>query len=303
MPLAHHFVALLAVIILFHAVPSNAECDALPVTVNATLRGEAASGASRQDLVIEVPAAGMLSLDVSSPRNSSPRLHLERASPGCPGALPIAKTILVAESPRSWALAVQAPGSLYFALASDDPRLSLPGFKLRVAFAPEPGASIEVGDDSIFVKDVDPWEDDIVLPRPPQGAVVSFEDFLAIRYYDLCSSGELDDHGDNLLCATPLQPGKLVVAKLGNSFEDDEDFLSIAYDSTATVRVEFASPGIMDLSLLNRHGQQLDRWTYDGAGRPLAAFHSLPAGRYFLVVSQVEPGEAEYELYVTPHLP
>jgi hypothetical protein len=118
---------------------------------------------------------------------------------------------------------------------------------------------------------------------------------LAIRSYDLCSEGEIDDHADNPSCATALKPSNPLSGTLTNRFGDDEDFATFVLDRTATMALNLASRGSSALRLLDDHGQLL------GEGTPAAASHvtltrSLAAGRYFAVVTQTEPEEVSYEL-------
>ncbi len=362
------------------SVAALATCNPTEVDLDSTLRLPAASSIGVQELMLSLPAAGMLALDLSAPGSTLARDHLASGSAGCLAGVTIAQTVAVAAGPRSWVLDVRQPGELFFAVEADDPALPLPALKLRTAFTADPATIVELisplgdvpdqcstastshdnrlspeSDYSVFSQEVDPWECDIVLGKPPRGGVASFqsEDLplhvtlwsgpdctassqtasgalatpaarlagllyagsfqvaidswagsagpysLAVRHYDLCSRGEVDDHGDDPLCATPIAFDESLVGKLENGFGDDADLFSFVMAAPATVVLTLDSTASAGLRLLDHQGQPLGTWLHGGGASPLVIHRSLAAGRYFLASEQAAAAEARYQVTVS----
>lgn len=198
MPSVRSFFASFFVLLSFVTTRPAAGCDAVPVVINSTFRSAPGGQLARQTFVVEVPGAGMVALDVGTPGAAVPRLRLESADTPCAGISPSGADLLAAD-PRRWVFAVAEAGEVTFAVATEDPALALPAFKLRVAFAAEPegpgevltpagdvpdqcGIALEGGASwlspesalSLFSNEVDPWDCDIVIGHRPTGGALAF---------------------------------------------------------------------------------------------------------------------------------
>ncbi len=110
---------------------------------------------------------------------------------------------------------------------------------------------------------------------------------LGLRFYALCGTGEVDDHGDTLLCATPITPGERHRGALWNAFGDDEDVFTLLVRRQGTFVVELRGTSGLSLALLDENGQRLA----EGDARLV---RTLVPGRYFVRVTGDGGGEASY---------
>ena len=136
-----------------------------------------------------------------------------------------------------------------------------------------------------------------VFPGPFRIAVESAAGFvgnyiLGAALLDPCHQGELDDHPETWLCATPLATGKTVDGWIANAHGDDVDLFTVSLGTAGQV--------FFDL------GSSADGWRLrvsDAAGQPVAGpalagswQGPLAAGRYFLAVDRPNGSSAASHL-------
>jgi hypothetical protein len=139
--------------------------------------------------------------------------------------------------------------------------------------------------------------DHCVQLAPGPGASGDIE--LTASFVDVCHLGTPDDHGNSLLCATPITVGGSPASGEITSTEslDDVDMFVFTLSSSATVTV--ASTG----------GEQVGGSLYDGSGSLIASDNtgwsgsnfsitqSLSAGTYYVKVTG--PDDSSYGLSVS----
>jgi len=127
----------------------------------------------------------------------------------------------------------------------------------------------------------------IQVATPPGAPSEDFE--IVATFIDICPLGVEDDHGDSLLCATPLTVGPgSVSGTIASSAENDIDMFTFVLGSPATVVIESTDSVDVEADLLNADGSL--RTSNDDGGTPpnFKITTSLPAGRYYLRVKGAE---------------
>ncbi|MCP3962359.1 MAG: hypothetical protein GY719_31335 [bacterium] len=137
-----------------------------------------------------------------------------------------------------------------------------------------------LGGDSLGT-DLEPWD-----PR--------LRDVLAI----MCRSGEVDDHGDTVACATRSNLGHAVVGEIRNDWGDDLDFFTFRLNELRTV--EIGTAGWTDTfgSLYDRSGHRLATDDDSGDGDNFRIATTLAPGWYFVRVEGQLRDEGAYSLSV-----
>ncbi len=253
-------------------------CSVVPIDPNSSLRATGHEAGEPFLVAVDVPAAGILSLDVTVPTSgpAEPRLGFAGASCGAPQVGP--EPALVERSATHLVLVVPAPGRQVFRLAASDPRRSLGDFRLATAFSPDASrrSLTKEGED----------EEEIEIEANPlvyEGSGGSRP--LASRLDELCRSGEVDDHGDSFPCATFLVPGRTVAGEIGNGWGDDQDvFVVVLGGSPATElwALEIEVAGDVAGGLYDRSGQRLAAGVGDGGFRIV---RTVRPGTYYLRVT------------------
>jgi hypothetical protein len=107
---------------------------------------------------------------------------------------------------------------------------------------------------------------------PPAGATGDLR--LEATFFDVCSLGPQDDHGDSFLCATEIAPGE---TRTGESSAADQDVFSFELTTASTVTITLTGAEDLTASLYGEDGTLL---AADGQG-----VRTLGAGRYFLRIA------------------
>ncbi len=307
------------------------------INLNATFR-IFDSGAGGVDCFEAHVPPGTLKLDVAVPGESAaePRLVF-RGQVGATTREREVNFFYINRSATSTLLDIGASGTYSFCVATQDPLLRLAEYKLTSAFEvgrglkngdpdeddPDPdslafGCGLKNGDpdeddpdpDSLAfggdLKNGDPDEDD---PDPDSlsfrygaGPVDAELEPLDRRLSEvlakMCRSGEVDDHGDTITCATALNPGRAVSGEIWNDWGDDQDFFAFRLPELQTV--EIATIGGTDTfgSLYDRFGHQLAVDDDEGAGGNFRIVKTLAAGWYFARVEGHDRSEGAYNITV-----
>jgi hypothetical protein len=163
-------------------------------------------------------------------------------------------------------------GSLYTADPSSSSPLLEDGGQLGTAYRP-------------LTMVVQPGEH-CVQVTPPPGATGNLR--LRATFFDVCSLGPQDDHGDSFLCATEISPGETLTGEVS---EADQDVFSFELTAAKSVTLTLTGPEDLAASL---HGEDGTLLAADGRG-----VRTLGAGRYFV---RIEGGTGEggsYEIGVS----
>lgn len=282
-----HVVAALALASMLALPPASAAASDAPVPatllLNTTLRHAAidpepgATASSR--FRIDIPQAGLLALDVTLAGDVQPEPVLRLLGSSLPTGVRATPTALLVENREAVTLLVE--------VAALESAQSLPAFKLRSAFREADSET-----DTPIIDEVDPWDDDLGGKKPPGSGIVGDV---------LCALEEHDDHGDVLLCATPIDSSRTVTGVLHNEAGDDEDLFLVRLPATAVLEVEAVSGSALQLVLRDGGGLAVAVTQSEGGGAPLRLTRALAAGRYFLEVEGLNGDDAEYAL--TLHRP
>ena len=132
---------------------------------------------------------------------------------------------------------------------------------------------------------------------PYQSADGAYE--VAVRLFTPCGLGDVDDHGDTAMCATPIAVDGSDSGELANADDDDEDYFSFVLGSQQTIDIE--STGGTDTygSLYDAAGQRLDADDDGGTGDNFLISHTLGAGRYSVRVEGAGGAEGSYGIEVS----
>lgn len=270
--------------------------DAIPVELNSSLRGHGDEHGEPFFVRLEVPSAGILSLDVAVSGNAPIEPKLGFADPGCGMPKTNSDSAILERSATHLVLVAQEPGSYLFRVASQDPWLPLRDFRLRTAFAPNAGPS------SPFTKGGED-EEEIELEPDPLIHSAGEGRSLRSRLHELCQRGEVDDHGDSLACATFLSPGQNGVGEIRNGWGDDNDvflFTLGGSPGTSLWTLEIETSGDIDTFgvLYDRSGQRLEKGGHGDRGNNFRIVRTLGPGTYFVRVEGRQGAEGFYALNV-----
>ncbi len=119
---------------------------------------------------------------------------------------------------------------------------------------------------------------------PPAGATGDLR--LEATFFDVCSLGPQDDHGDSFLCATEITTGE---TRTGEVSAADQDVFSFALATAGTVTVTGAEG--LTASFYGEDGTLL---AADGRGS-----RALGAGRYFLRIASGTGEGGSYGITLT----
>lgn len=105
-------------------------------------------------------------------------------------------------------------------------------------------------------------------------------------FIDVCHLGDVDDHGDSLLCATPMTVGgSSVSGEITSSLSiNDIDRFTFVLGSSATVVIESTGSTDVEADLYNAAGSQLDSDDDSGASDNFQITQPLAAGQYYVRV-------------------
>lgn len=274
--------------------------SAVPLALDATWRGPADAAGATHCLEVEVPASGFLALDLSTPGATSRAVLVP---------LDARSGVHVRRTATGTVIAAPRPGAVRFRVTAEDHRAELPPYKARVAFVAglhakdEDNGEIEVDPDPLAycgaasLKDEDNGEIEV----DPDPAVHCAHDLaaasalLTAKLAAVCGLGEVDDHGDVALCATPVGVNKAYTGELGNGRGDDEDVFRFRLTEPRTV--EITSTGAVDTfgHLFDRFGHRLASGG-DGAGFRIV--RALGPGTYFVRVEGRQGAAGSYSIAI-----
>ncbi len=212
------------------------------------------------------------------------------------------------------------PGLYTACIASQDPESALGAFRVLSVFLParlekeedpdehepdpDPLASRGFGkaeDPDEHEPDPDPFAcfgfgkaEDPDEHEPDPDPIVS-DPTAAERLRDLCQ-GISDDHGDSLLCATSIDLGAKIAARIHNPWSDDQDVFTFVVDELTTVRL--TATGNTSGSLLDRAGQRLHLLDSEVSNVGWQAVKTFSPGRYFVRIDGADGTEGGYRLEV-----
>lgn len=267
-----------------------AQAPATPVALDTTLRTHGDASGAPQLYAVEIPAAGLLVVEVAVPGSAEVEAKLDLvAGEGL---------TRIAESPTRLVVAARSSGTVTFGLAAQDPRRALGRYKLMSGFVPAPSAQpfpekTTEGEEDEEELEIEPNSDSPSVPPPPlQLARATFDS----PWPDLCRQGEGDDHGDTLTCATPLDPDRTVAAEIRNRWGDDADVFRLRLTELRTVEVATSGDADTFGSLYDRHGHRLATDDDGGAGRNFRIVKTLSPGLYYLRIEGPHAAEGCYLL-------
>jgi pre-peptidase len=140
---------------------------------------------------------------------------------------------------------------------------------------------------------VAPAGDYCVQVRPPAGATGNFT--LAVTFVDVCHLGDVDDHGESFLCATPIAIDASDSGEIDSSTADDVDVFTFILGATTTVTIESTGSTDVDGSLFDGQGTFIAADADSGSGANFLISRSLAAGRYYV---RVEGADGAYGISV-----
>ncbi len=267
------------------------------LTLDTTLRSVGSTPGRPEVFRIEVPAPGILTLDVSAPacEPSQPKLTFlgtSDASSGAGAGNRVRSIDLVRETPQSLVVDIPTPGNYFLAVSAEDPAQLLKDYRIRNTF---------IADSRI------PTETYKVKTSPDGTPEISFfeafkdveeeEDETDPDLLGLCPLGEIDDHGDTPHCATPLESGSATGGRIENGFGDDEDYFIFALEAQETVAIETTEgQGRVGVLYDERH-QRLT--SCDGrTSSDVRIVRTLGPGRYYVRIESPDGTEGPYRLRV-----
>ncbi len=293
--------------------PTRAFADATVVPLNASLRSHGDAGGEPELYKLEVPAAGLVTVEVAVPGLSEVEAKLGFLGRGENPAVDGESTV-VERRATGLALVTEAPGTYLFRVAAQDPRRSLGRYKITTGFvAAEIFGGRSKEDDGVIEIDPDlappppdpeDKEDDGVIEIDPDsraphpGNRALDEAALRLAWRELCRR-KADDHSETPGCATRLQPGRRVVAgELGGAWGDDDDFFMFRLTELRTVQI--ATAGDVDTfgGLYDADGQRLAIDDDGGEGSNFRLAKTLSPGLYFVRVEGNHSAAGPYTLYV-----
>lgn len=142
--------------------------------------------------------------------------------------------------------------------------------------------SAQLGTSLAKLQTVVPAGDHCIQVTPGTGT----DDFeVQATFIDVCHLGDVDDHGDSLVCATTLTVGGSSVSGEVTSFSTtDIDRFTFELGSSATVAVESTGSTDVEADLYSEAGSLLASDDDSGATDNFKITQSLAAGRYYVRV-------------------
>jgi len=153
--------------------------------------------------------------------------------------------------------------------------------------------SARLGTDLQDLQAVAPPGDYCVQVRPPAGATGDFT--VEVAFTDVCHLGDVDDHGESFLCATPIAIDGSDTGEIDSSTTNDVDVFTFTLSSAATVTIESSGSTDVDGSLFDEQGTLITSDTDSGSGANFLISYSLAAGRYYI---RVEGADGAYGISV-----
>ncbi len=248
---------------------------------------------------LDIPAAGLVTLDVAVPGFAEVEAKLGLLSRGCGPSPSPGEPAVIEQTPTRLALIADAPGTYVFAVAAQDPRSVLGQYKLTAGFV----AAKMLGRQAFewgFAKDGEEDDDELEIdPDLKHGlrpGVQTFWDTPHPASRQLCRRLELDDHGDTFACATPLHPGSKVTATILGSWGDDQDLFVFTLTEARTVQLATSGPTDTFGVLHDADRHRLATDDDGGEGDNFRIVKTLSPGLYFVRVEGAHAAEGAYTL-------
>ena len=302
-------IAVLLTLIASLVLPSSAAARLRPeelclaaarIVPSETFRAEGLAAGEPTCFRLEVPAAGVVMLDVVVPgaAHASPRLGLASCAE-------TAGFHVLGRTPGHTLLQAETGGELTFCVGAQDPRHRLGAYKLRTVFAAREGEDTLENPEEIEAE-----PEGAILPAPtaptpagldrmenPEEIEAEPEGFRLAPSPALCRTSALDDHADVPACATLLHLGEMMRGRIANAWGDDHDLFAFDLLEEGTVRLRIAGDDVPEALLIDDRGRRLETMPVDAPGRARLV-RTLPAGRYFLRLEARDHREGEYALLV-----
>ncbi len=280
---------------------------------------------------MELPVVGIGTLDVAA-SGQMPLLTLAQSLCGASMAEG-AGLVTLDRTATYWMFEVRRPGFYLFRVASQDPKQPLERYTLNARLVPLPSAVLDQLPDlggnfwDVDVVAGDSWlkggEDDEIIEIDPdalaggsgRGRAESTDDkrvehepaggvsvlgHQVVR--QLCDKRASDDHGDTMLCATPLQPGTEIAGAVRNDRGDDVDVFGFVLEGPAGAlwTVDLTTLGETDTfgTLHDQHGHRLAEDDDGGSGPNFRILRNLLPGHYVVKVDGRHRAEGPYKLSV-----
>ncbi len=290
------------------SLPEQGACNhAMPVPLNDTGLMSGIASTESDLFALDVPAPGILGLEVSAQSSDStgPALFfLGRTCVSMDHAVPLRDTgafVSIDQSSRGHLIEVRVPGTYFMRVLAVDPLRELESYKLSSRFvegAWQWSAALNKNDDDI---DIDEWDEEILslTASSPEDPV---EAWLEARFRAFCGQERGADPGDFTWCATPVAPGKVARGELFSPWGEDVDYFTFTLDRTRVLSIEGASSASTLLSLYDLLGNRLGLSSHHRQGDSFGILRVLSAGRYMLRVEGLYGSAGSYQVVVRPEV-
>ena len=120
------------------------------------------------------------------------------------------------------------------------------------------------------------------------------------EYFNTCSPGEnaADDHGNSMLCSTPLDLGEVTDGEIGNLHGDDADHFTFFLSEQESVTIEVAGAAARLARLWDARGLRLTSACASSCETHGSLSRTLGPGRYYLRVDSKDRAEGPYSVVV-----
>ena len=268
------------VALIYFATSTGAVASVLPV--NGIAHGHGSPDEVFQLYTVEVPAAGVLSLEVTVPGDAEvvPRIGIR----GRQGSAPKKGLLLLEERPTRLTAVVRMAGTYRLHVAAQDPRLRLGAYRLTSMFA-----LFDAADHVVPTEGAGTGEDpDEIETEPDDGSGFS----------TACRSTRRDPHSDTLTCASWIEsPEATVAGRISSATAQDMDVFKFRLEELATIRL-MTSGSVDSLGVLfDRDGNRLAVDDDSGRDGHFRIVRTLGPGLYFLRVESRHGGQGAYRLH------
>lgn len=284
------------------ALEATGPCAAIAdLPLDSSLRSHGDLSGRPQIFRVQVPAAGLLTLDVTVPGAAEAEARLGFFGAACEQpSSGVAALGLVEQTPTRVVLATAAPGAFRVAVAAQDPRTRLGRYRVTAGFV----AARYLTRSPTLEKDGGGESDDELETEPD----VQGDDPMEKNgdnpewSRQLCGQRKIDDHGDTVLCATRLSLGERVAGEIFNSWGDDHDLFRFRLLAPRTV--DIATVGTTDTfgTLYSHDGHRLAADDDGGHHDNFRIVKTLSPGLYYVQVEGSQASEGSYQVLVDARL-
>ena len=141
--------------------------DATTVPINTMIRGEGAADDKNLVFRLDIPSAGIVTLEVAVPGAAESEPKLGRSAGDCVESEdPPPVAVLIEQTATQQVLIAEKAGAYFFRLSAQDPRQTLGSYKLTASFTEEDLSS------SIFAKSGEDSDNENMLEIEPDGELL-----------------------------------------------------------------------------------------------------------------------------------